>query len=256
MKKRMAKIALAQIKYFEDFKKDNLEKIKKYIRLAKKEKADIVCFPEYCLHKSDPLNLNHRIIKEIRKECKVNSIWCIVTEGIVTKKKQHDTAILINREGKIKGKYKKIHLYDDHAIPGKKRGVFTTDFGKIGIALCWDMAFPELFRKMKKAGAEIVFCPAQWAYDMEAHHVRKYEEKAKKAEEEILASLITARAFENIFFVAFCNPIRKTRKDQISYSAIASPSRILEAIKDREGLITANIYLDEIPRLEKLFNER
>src|SRR3989344_457273 len=93
-------IALAQIKYFDISKSHNLEKIKKYIKLAKKRHADIVCFPESCLHRTKELHLEHRIIKEISEECKKNSIWCIVTEDIVIKKRLYNVAVLIDRKGK------------------------------------------------------------------------------------------------------------------------------------------------------------
>jgi predicted amidohydrolase len=135
-KNRKPIIALAPIKYFDISKKNNLQVIKKYIRLAKKSKADIVCFPESCIHKTENLDYNDDLIKEIRKECKKNSIWCIITENIILKNKPYNTAILIARNGKIKGKYKKIHLYGDDVVAGKKVKVFDTDFAKIGIVIC------------------------------------------------------------------------------------------------------------------------
>lgn len=243
-------IALAQINYFDISKHNNIEKIKKYIRLAKKAKADLVCFPESCVHRNEVLNLKHKLIQEIKEECKKNSIWCIISEDIFIKKKHHNVAILINREGKIKGIYKKMHLYDeDNVIPGNQIAVFQTDFAKIGIVLCWDLKFSELFKRMKARGAEIVFCPAQWCYEEEAH-----DKNHKKREIKLLESLIRARAFENIYFVALCNPVMK-REDLVSYSAIASPHKILNEIIDREGIITARINLKEIKKLHRIYNK-
>ena len=69
MKKRKQPIvAAAQIKYFEGYSKNNLSKIKRYINLAKQKNADIVCFPESCVHKTATLHKNHKLIKEIREE--------------------------------------------------------------------------------------------------------------------------------------------------------------------------------------------
>ena len=249
---RKVKIAVAQIKYFDISKKNNVEKIKKYIRLAKKAKVDIICFPESCVHKTEILHPNHKLIKEIREECKKNSIWCILTEDLRVnalgiRKKEYNTAMLIDRNGNIKGEYRKIHLYGDTTKPAKKVYVFKTDFAKIGIAICWDIAFPELFREMKKKGAEIVFCPAQWWYETPAH-----DSEHMKREIKILESLVMARAFENIFFVALCNPVQES-KFQVSYSAIASPHKILNRIIGKEGMITAEINLNEIKKLTKLY---
>jgi predicted amidohydrolase len=248
MTKKKPVIALAQIRYFDVSTKHNKKKIKQYIKLAKKVGADIVCFPESCLYKSS-LELEHKIIKEIQEECRKNQIWCIVTDDIVVKGRTYNISILINRKGEIKGGYKKIHLYGDRKVtPGKKAMVFRTDFGKIGIAICWDLAFPDLFREMKAKGAQIVFCPSQWWYDTKAH-----DKKHAEREMEILESLVLARAYENVFFVALCNPVVDS-KFQISYSVIASPTKILNKIVKKEGLIVSEVNLSEIKRMEKIYS--
>lgn len=248
MKKRKAVIALASIKYFDIAKKNNLEKIKRYIERAGKARADIVCFPESCLHKTDTLRFDDKIIIEIREKCRKNNIWAIITEDLLIKGKSYNIALLIGRDGKIRGGYKKIHLYDDEVYRGTKVRVFKTDFAKIGIVICWDLAFPELFKKMKRAGAEIVFCPAQWCFEEKAHD--KYH---KEREIGLLRSLASARAFENLFFMAICNPLRDA-KDQVSYSAIVSPHKILKESIEKEGLMIAEIDLSEISKLEKLYD--
>lgn len=243
-------IALAQIKYFDISKSNNVEKIKKYIRMAKKKNADIVCFPESCVHKTKTLHPEHNFIKEIREECKKNSIWCIITEDVELKNKFYNAALIINRSGRIIGNYKKINLAGDskHITPGTRPVVFKTDFAKIGVAICWDLTFPHLFKKMKEDGAQIVFCPAQWWYDAAAH-----EEKYEQREMEILESLLKARAYENLFFVALCNPVMES-KYQVSYSAIASPTKILNKIVKKEGLITAKINLNKIKKLHAIYD--
>ncbi len=243
------KIAIAQIKYFDISKRNNVEKIKRYIRKAKKLKADIVCFPESCVHKSETLYFNDTLIREIKEECKKNSIWCIITEDLEIRKKKYNTAILIDREGNMQGNYKKIHLYGDKVNPGSRVRIFETEFAKIGIVICWDLAFPQMFKKLKQAGAEIVFCPSQWEYESRAH-----KENPKATEEKLLESLIMARAFENIYFVALCNPVVDS-KFQVSYSAIAGPHKILKKIVGREGLIVAKINLGEIKKVEKIYND-
>lgn len=247
MKRRMPLVALAQIKY-NHTGKHNIEIIKKYIRLAAEKKADIVCFPETCINRPKKLPLNHSLIKEIQDTCKENSIWAIITDYFFTNNKLYKMALLIDRKGKIKGKYKKIHLYGDISKEaGKRIFVFKTDFAKIGIVICWDLAFPRLFKKMKKAGAEIIFCPAHWGYEIQAH-----KEDPKNAELNLLKSMLLSRAFENLNFVAVCSPVAD-EWDLISYSAISSPHKILAEIKDKEGLITARLNLNEIKKFSKLY---
>ncbi|MFH1359257.1 MAG: carbon-nitrogen hydrolase family protein [archaeon] len=241
-------IAVAQIRYF-DKGKNNLKKIKKYIKLAKKVNADIICFPETCIHKTEFLHLRHRFIKEICQECKENKIWAIITEHLTIKKKDYNMAILINRNGKVKGSYKKIHLYGDEVDPGKQVKVFETDLGKIGIVICWDLRFPETFKKMREKGADIVFCSSKWQYDKWAH-----DKKHKKKEIKILESLIKTRAYENLFYVALCNPLTES-KYQVSYSAIASPHDILKEIIGKEGLIACEVNLKDIRRLRRLYGD-
>ncbi len=263
MKKRGRKnpvIALAQIRYFDTAEKHNVAKIKKYIRLAKKKKADIICFSESCVHKNSFMSFNHKLIKEIREECKENSIWCILDDDMVIRGKPYNTAILINRQGKIAGEYRKINVmgegYDSPIIAGKKIKVFETDFAKIGIAICWDITFPKLFREMKKKGAEIIFCPTYWKYELHAHHIRKYQPKQRERERLTLKSLIMARAFENLFFVNLCSPAKnRNEKDLVPYSAIVSPHKVLKEIKDKEGLITYELRLSEIGKLKKIYEE-
>lgn len=249
MKQRKAIIAVAQIKYFDISKKNNVEKIKKYIRRAKKAKADIVCFPESCVHKTKSFYLNDPLIKEIQEECRKNFIWCIITEDIEIKKRRYNAAILIDRNGNIKGNYKKIHLYGDKVEAGYQIKIFKTEFAKIGIVICWDLAFPELFRRLKKAGAEIVFCPSMWEYESRAH-----EEKHKEREIKILESLVLARAFENLYFVVLCNPVIES-KYLVSYSVIASPHKILKRIVGKEGLIYAKLNLNEIKKVREIYKK-
>ena len=74
-----------------------------------------------------------------------------------------NVAVLYDRQGKIQGIYEKVQLPDSEteqgAVPGNSFPVFTTDFGKIGILICWDSAFPEVSRILALNGAEILFCP-------------------------------------------------------------------------------------------------
>lgn len=99
---------------------------------------------------------------------------CYVIAGVLELDggKTYDTAVLIDRAGRIAGKYRKTHLplaeIEDGETPGNEYPVFETDFGRIGILICWDFVFPETFRIMRLKGAEIVFLPT--AGDPGARH--------------------------------------------------------------------------------------
>lgn len=241
-------IALAQIRYFDGGKSDNIAKIKKFITLAAKAKADIICFPESCIQKDKYLQIDSEIVNEISASCKENRIWAIVGDTFKKYRKLYNMAILIDRNGTIKGKYKKINLYGDNIEKaGKHIFTYQTDFAKIGIAICWDLAFPDLFVKMKKAGAQIIFNPSYWCYEDVVH------DKDHKARELILVkSLIQSRAFENLCYVAYVSPVTN-EKDLISYSAVVAPHKILNSILDKEGLIIQKINLKDIKKFQNLY---
>ena len=71
-----------------------------------------------------------------------------------------NTSLLIDRSGNIAGKYRKTHLslneYEQGISPGDELPVFDTDFGKVGMLICWDMYFPEPARIMAMKGAELI----------------------------------------------------------------------------------------------------
>lgn len=77
--------------------------------------------------------------------------------------------------------------------------------------------------------------------------------KIVRREKEILRALVLARAYENVFFLALCNPVTGAMH-QISYSAISSPVRILKEISGRQGLIVQKINLDEIKKIQKIYD--
>ncbi|MDD5331234.1 MAG: carbon-nitrogen hydrolase family protein [Candidatus Nanoarchaeia archaeon] len=246
--RRKPRIALAQIKYFDLHPSNNLAKIKEYITKAKKRNADIVCFPETCVIYEKYLHFDHKYLNEIRAECKKHKIWAIITEDFKVKSKLYNTSVLIDRDGKVKGTYYKINIYAERGTsPGKDIRVFNTDFGKVGLSICWDLAFPELFHAMKKKGAEIVFCPSQWAYEKKA-----YYKGHKKKELKLLKALIRARSFENLNFVAFCSPYL-SEKDMVCYSAVACPHKIIKEIYNKEGLIVAELDMKEVKKLKKIY---
>jgi len=104
-----------------------------------------------------------------------------------------NTAWVID-QGAIVGKYRKLHLFstmgeDRFLHAGDHYLVLDTSVGRLGIAICYDLRFPELFRRMALDGAEIICLPAEWP----------------KPRQEHWRTLMRARAIENQLFVVAAN---------------------------------------------------
>jgi predicted amidohydrolase len=115
--------------------------------------------------------------------------------------------------------YRKINLWiaeRKYLSSGNKISVFNTKYGKVGLIICWDLAFPELFRRMVAKGVRIVFCPSFWYYE-DAEKGMKYN---KKAEEEFIDSLCIARAFENEIILVFCNAAGKFKMNSSNFNLV------------------------------------
>jgi predicted amidohydrolase len=80
----------------------------------------------------------------------------------------YNTAVLIDRHGRVAGKYRKVHLPREEVegglTPGGAYPVFDTDFGRIGLMICWDAEYVDAARAMAVQGAEILFVPAAGGY--------------------------------------------------------------------------------------------
>ena len=105
----MPKIAVAQVEVFDELNR-NVKKVLDFIERASFKKADIICFPESCLGE-DFLNINCKEIATIREKCKEKHIYCIFGAYILNNNKIFNSAILVDRLGKIQYIYRKRHLF-------------------------------------------------------------------------------------------------------------------------------------------------
>lgn len=236
----MPKIAVAQIEMFDDLNK-NLQKILHYINLASKKNADIVCFPESTLGDSF-LDIGCNEINLIKKNCSEKSIYCIFGAHLKIKNKIFNSALLINRTGDVEYIYKKSNLFPkldlSKTSPGDCSQVIETDFGKIGIIICWDFAFPEYVKQLSKSGAQIIFCPSYLLNDA-------------KISKSVLRSYPLVRAFENLSYFVSCDAFTD---EVLKESYICSPLKILNKIKNKEGIIFENLDLKKINYLRNQYN--
>ena len=198
----------------------NMARMEVFIEQAKAEGAQLVVFPEDAvtgpltgqtafLHEA-PGFLAH--FQELAVKHGVDLVpgsWT-VQEGAAL----YNTAHYINANGTIAGSYRKIHLWETEAVrltPGSAVSVFPTAHGMVGLTICWDLAFPELFTEMTRRGAELVVSPTYWSFTLEAEQRRDVEN------DEILLidSLCVTRAFESDILFAYCNAAGELMHDGV-----------------------------------------
>ena len=119
--------------------------------------------------------------------------------------KLYNTAILVDPDGDIVGRYCKTHFAEGYTIkpdmytPGDDYPVFDTPFGKVGIIICYDRQLPEPARIMGIKGAQILFVPAYGSYT---------DENGWNT------ALMRTRAYENKYPLVFCHPFQSLMIDQ------------------------------------------
>ena len=175
MNKRYVNVAICQ-RTIKDSPKDNLRESLELIEKAasKMKDPDIVLLPEVNIGISDNLEQSREIAKEFQGPyldgmCELakklgiciipGSFYSLTEDG-----RTGNTTVFIDRNGKILGSYSKIHLFDafsikesDRVAPGDTLGVVDTEFGRIGLQICYDLRFPELTRLQVLAGARAIF---------------------------------------------------------------------------------------------------
>ena len=158
----------------------------------------------------------------------------------------YNTALLIDSSGEIQLRYRKNHLWIPerrYLVPGNEAMVVDTQIGKIGLAICWDLAFPELFRSMIKQGAEIIYIPSYWSTGS-----NKPAHTEIKASKMMIDTLCLARALENECLIIYANGAGKAKyyvdgeiysENQVGYSQICAPfyGTVAKIGSNKEGYI-------------------
>ncbi|HEX8039884.1 MAG TPA: carbon-nitrogen hydrolase family protein [Chryseosolibacter sp.] len=164
---------------------ENLAAFAALVDQAGKQKADIVCLPEGTtivgtqedyISGSEPVpGPTTKYLGEVAKR---NHLYIVA--GLLEKEGDvvYNTAVLIDRNGHLAGRYRKTSLpreeIDGGVTPGSSFPVFETDFGRVGIMICWDVTFPEPARALAQQGAEVIFLPI-WGGDLTLAKARAIE---------------------------------------------------------------------------------
>ncbi len=133
--------------------------------------ADLICLPELWNGQGENWEaLDGPIITAISALAKKHSTYIVCPLDQRNGKKRLNTAVLIERDGSIACTYDKVYPYWSEfdvdpppATPGKDAPVYEADFGKIGMAICFDANFPEVWKRLADNGAELVVWPSAYS---------------------------------------------------------------------------------------------
>ena len=258
------KAALLQLSSGDD-PAENLKTIRAMLREAAQNGAEFVLTPEVsnCVsqdraHQRDVLSFEEDdpTLAGLRTEAAELGVWLVIGSlGIKT----HDAdgrfanrCFVIAPDGQITARYDKIHMFDVDVTatetfresagyrPGDRAVLVESPFGKIGLSICYDVRFAHLYRKLAKAGAEILLVPAAFSpVTGEAHW----------------ELLLRARAIENGCFVLAAaqtgdHPIR-TGKPRVTHGhsmAISPWGNVMVDAGTETGIVYVDIDLDEVAR--------
>ncbi len=219
--------------------------------------AKLIALPEYCgglrtegsaFAPPAAPEADHPVLAGLRDFADRNGIWLVIGSLAVagSSDKIVNRGFVIDESGEIRSRYDKIHLFDidlsktesyreSALVDGGGQAVLVeTPFGMLGHTICYDLRFPDLYRELAKAGAEILLVPAAFT---------------KKTGEAHWHVLNRARAIENGAFVVAPCAIGPVEGGGASYghSLIVGPwGEVLADGGDNPGVVHATIDLDQV----------
>lgn len=205
MKKGKYQIGLVQAKFSNGDIKNNLEQMKKIVEATKEASPHVklLLFPELAVtgyflssallqYAEGQNGMTAQYMSEIAQDQEVYIGYGYIELG--DNGKIYNSLAFIDRHGERIANYRKIH------ITNLERGIFTpgneivsvkTEWGHIGLMICWDLAFPELARSLAVRGVELIISPSAW----------------EKPYGEPFMRFAMARAIDNTVYVAVCNHV-------------------------------------------------
>ena len=258
--KRFISVAAIQMEILTLQVNTNLQKAKSLLEDALKgHTLDLVVFPEDCITGPLPYNLEYacditsKTIVFFQKLARKHRVY-IVCGSFIRKKKEgyFNTSLLINREGDIVLEYEKNNLWTPerrYLTAGTSVSAVKTSIGTIGIVICWDLAFPEVFQELALQGVDIVCCPSYWTREDSGSLLKKYPDAS--AEATMVDALCPARALENECLVIYANGANKAEiflrttkitETQIGHTQICAPlyGTVSKLANNKEGVIYYN----------------
>ena len=239
----------------------NLAAASKWVGEASQLGADLVALPEnfaYMRREGDAIpcaqSLDGEVVSLLRDLARDHRIWLLggsFAERIPDDPRLHNTSVVVDPEGEVAAVYRKIHLFDvdlrqqggqryaesETFAPGEDVVVASTPFGGIGLSICYDLRFPELYRALAERGARWLAVPSAFARETGRDHWEV---------------LLRARAIENQAFVVAAAQVGNHGGGRASYgrTAIVDPwGLVLARAPDRPGPVVADCALEEQDRI-------
>ncbi len=183
-----------------------------------------------------------------RMAAKARELNAYLLAGSIVEKsgeRYYNTTVFLSPKGEILSTYRKIHLYGYGSLetklltPGKDIVTVDTDFGKVGITTCYDLRFPELYRRLVDQGAEIFLSAVAWPFPRVEHFVY----------------LNYARAIENLAYVISCNCAGTQKGVQfLGHSMVVDPWGVAVASAGiHETIIQTELDLNLVKAVRKEF---
>ena len=261
----MSKVAAIQMASGPNVKA-NLAEAEKLIKIAVQQQAELVVLPENFAimgtSETDKVKIAETfgsgLLQDyLRDQAINNNIWLVGgTIPILSKEsgKVFAACLLYNPQGEVVARYDKIHLFDvtieatnesytesETLTPGDRIVVVDTPFGRLGLAVCYDLRFPELFRAMVEQNMEICALPSAFTSLTGKVHWE---------------SLLRARSIENLSFIIAADQGgyhvggRETHGD----SMIIDPwGLVLNRLPHGTGVVVANIDIEKLEHTRKMF---
>lgn len=257
------RVACLQINATENVER-NLSTIEKHLSAARRLSVELAALPENALWRG-PSSQLAEMAAVSSKLVAVFAAWAkkyktAILLGSLIERNRGDSrfvnvSYLYNREGRIAGRYEKIHLFDigikgrlevresTHIRPGKRLVCARLGNIKAGLSICYDLRFPELYRGLASMGAQLIFVPANFTFETGKAH---------------WDLLLRARAVENqAFVIAPAQVGRHPGNHILSFgrSLIVDPwGRVLARGDGRsEGVVWADLDLAAQRRIRKEF---
>lgn len=257
--KKQFKLALCQMAVGQD-KMRNVAKALEQLEAAARLKADVAVLPEMfnCPYQNDffaqyaESEEHSQTLQSIAGAA--NEYGMYIIAGSIPEryeKKLYNTSFTLNPKGQIIARHRKVHLFDIHILgkvsfresdtlaAGDACTVFPTDICDIGVAICYDIRFPEFFRRMALQGAKLIIVPA--AFNM----------TTGPAHWELL---VRTRSMDNQIFVAAAAPARNPEASYVSYghSMVANPwGKVIAAAGIQEEVLMCDIDMELLDRVRE-----
>ena len=162
----------------------SLEKIAKHVGEEASRGVDVILLPELCRGQdaSSEEPLHGPTVTALAALAAKHATYIAVPIDRLDNDKRLNTVVLLDRSGQIACEYNKVFPYwaeymrHPHVSPGEATAVYQADFGRLGIATCFDVNFPEVWRQLSEEGAELVLWPSKYSggRSLQAHAINHH----------------------------------------------------------------------------------